>query len=845
MNRIGNETSKSRGYTAKTPSSDTNKSTHFIDYFAILREHKWIAMLPFALILGATAVYTLLTDPIYASQAVIEIETDAGKDAVLGELGLVSARATVEAEMEIMQSRRVARGAAKDLAAKDRSLGDFLVEENAHRPFEVMLAAFNGSPRKATVELRTKPLSGRKSPQTFVFAFDRVLSDGRYRIDVEKVRRSRFRDQREVESRDIESGKSFEAFGHVFALTVTGQPAGRRYEITLRNEKALANWLRAHTTVAEQGRGTGIVGLTVEAPTPRMAQACAEVLANSFVKVKFDKKQGDAGKAETYLADRVETVEIDLKKAESALEAFQDAEGVTLLSERAKTLVESIAEYEREDVDLELRLRANRELITSLRLNELAPNLAMLHIGRDDPAGAKLAEEVTTLDLARETLDDDLTDKHPDVMSLNGRLMAARERLRLHVLARTEADGETLSRRQVEVRKGLKAAKKKEAGLPGTERRLASHTRAVAAFVTIHAFLLEKKHEAGIVHASTLNHVSVLDEPELPRSRVSPNLLVNFLVGMFLAILAALGTAFFAEYLDRSLKTPEDLEEKTGLPLYAALPSFKSVGSREAKKLKSQMVTIEQPHSILAEGYRSLRANVKFADFESPVKTMAITSAVLGEGKTTTALNLAVVLAQAGSRVVVVDADLRRPATHAHLNGTLSPGLTDVLLKGNAWRDVVRPVEGVENLQVIHAGKKADNPGALLDSDRFQCLIAELKEEYDYLVFDVPPVLAVADAASFFSGLDAVFLLVQWRRCPAEVVLAARDQIIRLGGNLRGVIFNGFDARKAGRRGYSRYGYYGYYGGYRYGYGYHGYGGDRDDDTPARKRGGAKVKTKS
>jgi capsular exopolysaccharide synthesis family protein len=137
-------------------------------------------------------------------------------------------------------------------------------------------------------------------------------------------------------------------------------------------------------------------------------------------------------------------------------------------------------------------------------------------------------------------------------------------------------------------------------------------------------------------------------------------------------------------------------------------------------------------------------------------------------------------------------------------------------------------MDGVENLSVIHAGKKPDNPGAILDSPRFTSLLKELKESFDYVIFDVPPVLAVADAASFFRQLDAVFLLVQWRRCPADVVLAARDQVKRLGAALRGVIFNGFDARKVHRRGYGRYGYYGYYGYYgRYrGYGY-GYGEER------------------
>jgi len=841
VNRIQRETREIPEARGPAPAPDAGKTAHFVDYFAILREHKWIAMLPFALILGATVVYTLFSDPVYSSRALIEIEPNAGKDSLLGELSIGSTHAKVEAEMEVMQSRTVAQMAAEKLAA--RGLGDFLVEVNAHRPLEVMLAAFGRGTEAVDIELTASPVTEGPSIRIYEFTFEEARPDGRYRVAVDRVRRGRFRDDRETEIRVVRSGEPFSAFDHSFTLAVDGEPpVGRSFEITLRNRKALAGWLRGHTTVVEQGRNTGIVGLSVEAPTPRMAQASAKALADSFVEFKRTKKRDEAAKAANFLKERLETLKADLEEAEAELEEFQDREGISLLSERAKLIVENIAELERERVELDLALETNRELERDLRLNEVPSSLVMLRVGAGDPAGAQLAEEVTRLELAQESIDDDLTDRHPEVVALRTRLAAARERLRRHVLARIETEGAVLERRKREVVRRLGRAREEERTLPSTERELASRTREVASIVSVYSFLTEKGHEAEIARESVLSHVSVLDEPVLPGSRVSPNLLLNLLVGTFLATLAALGTAFFAEYLDRSIKTPEELEETTGLPLYAALPSFKSVRSRELRRLKSQMVTIEHPHSVLSEGYRSLRANVKFADFESPVRTFAITSAVLGEGKTTTTLNLATVLAQAGSRVVVVDADLRRPATHAHLNGTLSPGLTEVLVHGRPWREVVHDVEDVEGLHVIHGGKKPDNPGALLDSDRFQRLLSELKEEYDYVVFDVPPVLAVADAAAFFSGLDAVFLLVQWRRCPVEVVLAARDQIVRLGANLRGVIFNGFDARKSGRRGYGRYGYYGYYGGYRYGYGY-GYHGRGGDGT--RARGGTKVKSKS
>jgi capsular exopolysaccharide synthesis family protein len=213
----------------------------------------------------------------------------------------------------------------------------------------------------------------------------------------------------------------------------------------------------------------------------------------------------------------------------------------------------------------------------------------------------------------------------------------------------------------------------------------------------------------------------------------------------------------------------------------------------------------------MAETYRSLRANLRFASIDRPVRSLAVTSSLEQEGKTVTTCNLAVVLAQAGSRVVVVDADMRRPSAHTVLGARLAPGLVDVLSGAAAWKGVVQPVAGLEALHLLAAGRTPPNPGALLDSAAFRTLLTDLTTAYDYVLFDVPPVLAVADAAAFFRRLDAVVLLARYRRGTAEVVASARQQIERMGGNVVGVIFNAFDARKAARRGYGYYGYYGDY----------------------------------
>jgi len=830
-----------------TPKHRAARSVHVSEYIAILREHKWVAVVPFVLIMGGAIAMTLLATPIYEADALVAIENQSGGASLLEGLQLSDTSAKVEAEMEIMRSRRVADGAvdlltamapekfadALDRERKDpdfpkqfRHMSDFLVEVNYYRPLEVMLRAFGYGRRSGSVELQCGPLPPNKAPETFQFHFRAANDRGDHTLEVFKIRERRFGSDRESLLLEMRSGKEFEALGRWFTLTVDGDLEGRLFSVTLRSREGLASWLRAHTVVSQLGRNTGIVALGCTAETPRMAQAASRALAWSFERTKKSQKRSDAGQAADFLDERVEKVKRDLVGAEKDLKIFEEEWGVTVLSERAKLLIERTSSLEREKLEYEIAREEQRLLLAKLK----EPDVEITrYVMADDPTSAALIEQITELQLRRMALKGDITDRHPEVAKLLVRIRAGRDRLRDHMVARAETASEATERRISRVEAALEDAETKTKKLPGLEQEHAGLTRKTTSLVAIHNFLLEKKHEAEIARESVFSHVRIVDDPILPRTRTSPNLLINCLVGLFLALLAALGTAFFAEYLDRSVKTPEELERALGLPLYAALPAFKSIRSREIKELKSAMVTIEKPTSVLSEGYRSLRANIRFADFESPVRAFAITSAVLGEGKTTTALNLAVVMAQAGSQVCIVDADLRRPASHVHLKGQLSPGLSDIL-RGNAdWREMVRPVAGVENLSIIHAGDKPSNPGALFDSERFTKLIEEIKQEYEYVLFDVPPVLAVSDAASFFRRLDALFLLVQWRRCPIDVILAAKEQAERLGASLRGVIFNGFDARKSARRGYGHYGYYGYYGYYgKYrGYGY-GYGSDRE-----------------
>jgi capsular exopolysaccharide synthesis family protein len=219
----------------------------------------------------------------------------------------------------------------------------------------------------------------------------------------------------------------------------------------------------------------------------------------------------------------------------------------------------------------------------------------------------------------------------------------------------------------------------------------------------------------------------------------------------------------------------------------------------------------DDPEGPIAEAYRSLRANLKFAlHGERQVRTLAITSCTQGEGKSLTSVDLALSFACTGKRVLVVDCDMRRPTVHKYLPVALEPGLSDVLQRRVAWRACLRI--GVEpNVDVLAAGAQPRNPSDLLDSNTFAELLQELGREYDLVVVDVPPVLAVSDIESIAPRIDALLLLCKSNALASDVVADAAKRLRQVGANLIGAVLNGVGTSLVHRK-------YGY--GYGYGYGY-------------------------
>lgn len=314
--------------------------------------------------------------------------------------------------------------------------------------------------------------------------------------------------------------------------------------------------------------------------------------------------------------------------------------------------------------------------------------------------------------------------------------------------------------------------------------------------------LQARMKEAGIAAGLRSSNIRLIDSAEPPMSPVSPNLPRSGYLGLFLGFLAGIAAVGIREGMDRSLRDPAEVESFTAMPSLAVIPK-----RHERKRMRlddrGDIVCLSQPRTAIAEAYRALGTSVMLA---SPnLKTLLITSPLPGEGKTMSAANSAVVIAQQGKRVLLVDADLRKPALHRGFNLPNESGLSSVLLGQAEMERAIVCHERVPNLSLLTAGPAQSMPAEMLGSAKMQELMNCWRQQFDYVIIDTPPVLAVTDAVRLSSHADSVLVIIRSGQTTREALTRSCDLLNQARVPVLGIVVNGVSRDAAGSY------YYGYY----------------------------------
>jgi len=327
---------------------------------------------------------------------------------------------------------------------------------------------------------------------------------------------------------------------------------------------------------------------------------------------------------------------------------------------------------------------------------------------------------------------------------------------------------------------------------------------------TSYTTLLQSYENVRLAEAQSTSNILVVEPARVPTAPVRPKTAQNTLLAAVVGMMLGVGLVFLIEYLDDSIRSPEQITSLLRVPVIGVIARMNG-GSHNENGNRS-LIAVKQPRSPVVEAFRALRTNIQFTSVDRPVRSLLVTSAVPVEGKSTVAANLAVVMAQAGLRVLLVDCDLRRPSVHKLFDQTNRVGLTDMMLQASAqWDSAAQPTQ-TANLSILSSGSLPPNPAELLGSERLRQLLDRLRSSYDMVIIDSPPMLPITDATVLARVVDGVLLIVDTGATRVGAVLQSKEMLERVGGRLIGVVMNKV---VKGVGGYSNY--YHYYDQYYYG----------------------------
>ena len=582
---------------------------------------------------------------------------------------------------------------------------------------------------------------------------------------------------------------------------------------------------------------TSILEITVTSTNPREARDIANAVADAYRGYNRQQRNLRVTEARKFIETQLREVEARVKRAESEVWAFREANRVISPGAESTVLL-SLFTQARSDIEKARQQRTELELVQG-RLARTDPANASERVFVDstNPAMQKLQTMYSELLLERNNLALEVTDRHPRLQALDDRLREVRVEMRREVAAQIAA----LRTREEILNRQMGDLLQKNREVPTVELAMQRLQREAKNNDDLLALLKAKHQEALIKESETIEEVSIVRPATESETPVGAEALNTVLVGALLGLSLGLVLAFVQETLDTSIGTIEDVEAYLEVPVLGVVPHIDSretvqrvlerrpaLAQMDPEALLSHalLITHFDPKSPVAEAYRTLRTNVQFARMERAGKVLVVTSPTLQEGKTTTIVNLALTLAQSGQRTLLVGGNLRRPSIHRFFGIEREPGLSDILIGSTPWRDCVRTVAdilmgrfemedimaapGLDNLHIIEAGPIPANPSELLSTSAMTAFLRAVRDEYDIVLIDTPPVLPVTDSAIVAAQADGVILVYQAGKVGRLVLKRAKVHIENVGGKVWGVVLNDVKTEIAGYA-YTHY-YTHYYG---------------------------------
>jgi len=546
-------------------------------------------------------------------------------------------------------------------------------------------------------------------------------------------------------------------------------------------------------------RNTSLINVLFESFTPELASKIANAHAEAYIYLSDKRRFNSTSGAKEFLEGEIEVIQSKLETSEKQLNDFARQNGVIDVEDRNNIMMERLAELNRSlsEVQAERIDAQTKDVQAKLGGGEYLGNVY------EDPLIERLREEQAGLKAEYFELSKVYKPKYPVMQQLDAKISDIEASIQSQVetvVGGIEANYEQLKLRESLLKSELETLKTELLNLQDRAVTYNILKREWEANKELYSGLLERTKEVGIAAGMELNVASVIDEAAVPQRKSSPNIGLNIFIAMILGGGLGIGFAFLLALLDNTVNDVEGLQQLTqvghlGVSPKVTLDGDLNVDDDAERKRIVDMLVYHDPANTFSESIQSVRTSLSYARAGGFPKTIMLTSSLAGEGKSTVGINLAISSANAGKKVIVIEADLRRSRLYKVFGVPSSPGLSDYLVGSGDAKPY--KIDVVPNLSVLVGGSKTPNPVDLLGSAEMRNLIAECEKEYDLVVVDCPPVLMLADAIVVSRMVEAVLFVVRAHQTPKDAIKGSVQRLRSVGAPLIGTLLNDVQAKNS------------------------------------------------
>jgi polysaccharide biosynthesis transport protein len=746
--------------------SDEDDSIDLLDYWRVVVKRRWTILTAMAVVLTIAAISTWKATPIYRSTIKIQIDPEQTnilpfKDTIEPTAGYAQGQDYLQTQFKVLESKTLAARVIKALDLENNK--DFV--------------------EAAKEEPKSKTLGWVRS----WFGSSK---------------------QEEENEADIAArqGGRLDSLVRIFGSNLSTSP--------IRNSR--------------------LVDVNFENRNPKLAAQVANQLAKEYVDMNFQTKFDATKSASEFLEKQMTDMQANVENSESKMVQFSQKNDIYEISDKENVILQKLADLNSALTAVQAD-RIQKESVWNI-VHQTGPDSFPEVLRNEIIRG--LETNLAALKVQQAKLESSFKPGWPELDQVKGQVVEAEAQLaveRQKAIRNVETEYRTAVQREKLLGQALADQKNQANAFNQNSIQYNILKRQVETDKQLYDGLLQRMKEAGVAGLLKSNNIHVVDPARPSPAPYRPNKTMNLTLGLVIGLLVGLGLAFFFEHLDSSIKTPDDVDKFIKLPSLGVIPSAASLlqsgrrkliavpaavnGSKEVAHDNSvELITYQDTKSLISEAYRNLRTSVLLSSGSGhPPKTLLVTSSQAGEGKTTTAINIAITLSQTGGKVVLLDCDMRNPRVHRIMGVENSAGMS-TYLSGNSDLSTLIQQSDIPNLFIVSAGRIPPNPAELLGSSRMKQGLALLDEYFEHIVIDSPPVLSVTDARILGSMVDGVVLVIKGGETPKEAVQRTKRLLQEVHAHMIGTLLNNVDVRSADYYYYSKYYYYGY--GKKYGYGY-------------------------